>query len=218
MKNRLNFRRSEESFVIFIKRLGAELKASSKEWLFLLGRKEKRSRPVSRVLSWTTIHLGCMSPCTSSDLPGNSVGHALPCEHGPSPYLVLLRVGFTLPPLLPAARCALTAPFHPYPLAGRQTGGIFSVALSVGSRPPGVTWHPALWSPDFPPRRDASQRLSGRLPGQLLTIAGREASRNRRASSCTRDHRSLYLSRCYRQRIASHLRAGNQPVGSVSLE
>ncbi len=29
-------------------------------------------------------------------------------------YLVLLRVGFTLPrPLLPA-RCALTAPFHPY--------------------------------------------------------------------------------------------------------
>ena len=30
------------------------------------------------------------------------------------PYLVLLRVGFTLPQLLPAARCALTAPFHPY--------------------------------------------------------------------------------------------------------
>ena len=31
-------------------------------------------------------------------------------------------------------------------------GGIFSAALSVGSRPPGVTWHPARWSPDFPPR------------------------------------------------------------------
>src|ERR1700761_8637615 len=31
------------------------------------------------------------------------------------PYLVLLRVGFTLPPPLQAARCALTAPFHPYP-------------------------------------------------------------------------------------------------------
>ena len=26
-----------------------------------------------------------------------------------------------------------------------------SVALSVGSRPPGVTWHLARWSPDFPP-------------------------------------------------------------------
>ena len=50
--------------------------------------------------------------------------------------------------VLPPARCALTAPFHPYP---NLWGGIFSVALSVGSRPPGVTWHPALWSPDFPP-------------------------------------------------------------------
>ncbi len=30
------------------------------------------------------------------------------------PYLALLRVGFTVPRLLPAARCALTAPFHPY--------------------------------------------------------------------------------------------------------
>jgi len=29
------------------------------------------------------------------------------------PYLVLLRTGFTLPLPLPAARCALTAPFHP---------------------------------------------------------------------------------------------------------
>jgi len=29
--------------------------------------------------------------------------------------LVLLLVGFTLPRLLPAARCALTAPFHPCP-------------------------------------------------------------------------------------------------------
>ena len=56
--------------------------------------------------------------------------------------------------VLPPARCALTAPFHPY----LQAGGLFSVALSVGSRPPGVTWHPALRSPDFPrygfPQRD----------------------------------------------------------------
>jgi hypothetical protein len=29
-------------------------------------------------------------------------------------YLVLLLVGFTMPLLLPEARCALTAPFHPY--------------------------------------------------------------------------------------------------------
>ena len=30
------------------------------------------------------------------------------------PYLVLLQVGFAVPPMLPPARCALTAPFHPY--------------------------------------------------------------------------------------------------------
>jgi hypothetical protein len=49
-----------------------------------------------------------------------------PCRIGPMrsrclapgsgfpPYLVLLRVGFTLPLALLPARCALTAPFHPY--------------------------------------------------------------------------------------------------------
>ena len=59
--------------------------------------------------------------------------------------------GLPSPRLLPAARCALTAPFHPYLTAGKPSGGILSVALSVGSRPPGVTWHSARWSPDFPP-------------------------------------------------------------------
>ena len=58
------------------------------------------------------------------------------------------RWGLPCRRVLPPARCALTAPFHPY----LRRGGIFSVALSVGSRPPGITWHPALWSPDFPPR------------------------------------------------------------------
>ena len=30
------------------------------------------------------------------------------------PYLILLPVGFAVPPLLPEARCAFTAPFLPY--------------------------------------------------------------------------------------------------------
>ncbi|KTD51137.1 hypothetical protein Lqua_1364 [Legionella quateirensis] len=41
--------------------------------------------------------------------------------------------------------------FKDQPQKEEQAGGIFSVALSVGSHLPGVTWHPALWSPDFPP-------------------------------------------------------------------
>ena len=63
--------------------------------------------------------------------------------------MALLRAGFTVPQPLPAARWALTPPFHPYPhrvpfedvpkvflraITGlRAAGGIFSVALSVNS-------------------------------------------------------------------------------------
>jgi len=111
------------------------------------GRAMQRSRPVSRVLLKAIIPLGRMSPCVSSDLPESDAGHIMGL------CLVLLQVGFAMPRLLPAARCALTAPFHPYPPPHGAAGGIFSVALSVGSRPPGVTWHPALRSPDFPPRK-----------------------------------------------------------------
>ncbi len=35
-------------------------------------------------------------------------------------------------------------------LAKTKLGGVFSVALSIGSRRPDVIWHPALRSPDFP--------------------------------------------------------------------
>ena len=48
-----------------------------------------------------------------------------------------------MPLPLPAARCALTAPFHPYLPKPRKrecrTGGLLSVALSLGLPPPGVT-------------------------------------------------------------------------------
>jgi len=40
--------------------------------------------------------------------------------------------------------------YHTFSPLPKKLGGIFSVALSVGSRPPGVTWHLALRSPDFP--------------------------------------------------------------------
>jgi len=45
----------------------------------------------------------------------------------------------------------------------KTSGGIFSVALSVGSHLPGVTWHPALWSPDFPPFVQDKERLPDQL-------------------------------------------------------
>src|SRR5262245_37699634 len=55
------------------------------------------SRPISRVLSWATIHLERASPRASSDLPGSLCGPQLPAKAGALPYLVLLQAGFAVP-------------------------------------------------------------------------------------------------------------------------
>ena len=79
------------------------------------------SRPVSRVLygprsrvDVTAIPLGRPLPDASSNQPGRRPGDRLgrfrPCR----PYSVLLPAGLAVPLPLPVARCALTAPFHPY--------------------------------------------------------------------------------------------------------
>ncbi len=58
------------------------------------GRLARPTRAAARKLAW----------------PAPSPGRRRPtCR----PYLVLLPVGFTVPPPSPGARCALTAPFHP---------------------------------------------------------------------------------------------------------
>jgi len=117
--------------------------------------RRKKEPAVSRVLSWTTIHLGQPSPTASSNLPGSPLRRAVQAKARVLPYLALLQAGFTLP------RCVATRAVRSYrtfsPLPAPQVidklrlGGIFSVALSMDSRPPGVTWRPARWSPDFPP-------------------------------------------------------------------
>jgi len=113
------------------------------------------SRPISRVLSWTVIPLGCPSPDTSSSLPGNTHGPCATDRTNPSarfPIWPCSERG------LPCHSCyqdrgALLP--HRFTLTsnnrGCRFGGLFSVALSVDFRPPGVTWRSALRSPDFPP-------------------------------------------------------------------
>src|SRR5688572_25276954 len=108
-------------------------------------------RPVSRVLSRTVIPLGSPSPGTSSGLRGGTGGLPLP-PAWLRPSLALLRVWLAVPSELPRPRCALTTPFHPCQLHFWSFGGLLSVAHSVGSRRPGVTWHLLRRSPDFPPR------------------------------------------------------------------
>ena len=124
---------------------------------------EKPELAISRVLSRTIIHLGQLSPAASSNLPGSPLGTGGAGKPAHSPIWSCSGRGLPCRELLPVARCALTAPFHPYQPRSVRTmpGGIFSVALSMGSRPPGVTWRPVRRSPDFPLFDE--QRLSGRL-------------------------------------------------------
>ena len=82
------------------------------------------------------------------------------------PYSVLLPVGFAVPPLLPGARCALAAPFRPCPrVASYATcaGGLFSVALSLGSPPPDVIRHRIPVEPGLSSNGVCRQRSSSRL-------------------------------------------------------
>src|SRR5690625_2337106 len=105
----------------------------------------------------TVIPLGLTSPSGSSNLPGSDAGHANAPLFGLAPggvYRATRRC--------PRARCALAAPFHPC-LCPKAIGGLLSVALAVSSHCPGVTWHPALRSPDFPRCTQGTPRLSGRL-------------------------------------------------------
>ena len=101
----------------------------------------KKSRPISRVLSWAIIHLGCLSPDTSSNLPRNNAGRTIVSLFGLAP-------GGVYPATVIANNAVRSyRTISPLPI---ETGGIFSVALSIGSRRPDVIWHLALWSPDFP--------------------------------------------------------------------
>ena len=130
-----------------------------------------------------TIPLGRPLPDASRDLPGrrreNTPGTGVPgaCRR---PYLVLLPVGFAVPRPLPAARCALTAPFHPCrprPKArGRRSAlcGTFPGVAPAGRYPaPCVRGARTFLPPPVPKIRE--ERPSGRL----AQSAGRRSARLR---------------------------------------
>ncbi len=131
--------------------------------------RESARRPVSRVLSLPCgigrpflCDARCRAPHATN--PGGEARHPWPWfPVAGRPYSVLLPVGFTLPPLLPAARCALTAPFHPSPrLARREVCFLWHFPWGRPRRPLAGTVFP--WSPDFPPPpAGGQQRSSSRL-------------------------------------------------------
>lgn len=124
-------------------------------------RQEKsESRSVSRVLSRTVIPLRQPSLTASSNLPGSSAGHANGSLFGLAPSGVYLATDCCQP-------CGALLP-HLFTLTGTEVlRRLFSVALSVGSRLPGVTWHFALWSPDFPPSLLAEQKETATVRSTL---------------------------------------------------
>jgi hypothetical protein len=91
---------------------------------FFEGRRQTACKPgsVPALRQGMTIPLGRPLPDASRDRPGWRRGNA-PGLAACHPYLVLLPVGFALPSPLPAARCALTAPFHPCRPARLAAGG-----------------------------------------------------------------------------------------------
>ena len=91
------------------------------------------------------------------------------------PYLVLLRVGFALPASLLRRRCALTAPFHPYPVAGAVYFLWHFPSSGLESTLPDVIRHTALRSSDFPLSCDSDRPV--RLPASSLYFDGLRAAR-----------------------------------------
>jgi len=112
--------------------------------------------------------MGCFPiwPCSRWGLP------CRPCYQGRG---ALLPHRFTL-----AGPCRLRT---------KDLGGLLSVALSVGSRPPGVTWHLIRRSPDFPPPLPVRTGKNSDCPAGSLSIlhwlkgAGRRFQRARRAAA-----------------------------------
>ena len=119
---------------------------------------------------WMAIPLGPVLPPRSSCQPGSS-RLKRPMR---DPYSALLPVGLAMPVLLPGPRWALTPPFHRDPdLRGR----LFSVALSVGLRRPGVTRHRCFresgLSSSFRPRPSSPPRALSLYPHGTASSNGK---------------------------------------------
>jgi hypothetical protein len=151
-----------------------------------------RSRPISRVLSWTVIPLGAPSPVRSSNLPGPDAGNVMRSLFGLAPGGVC-RAG-----LLPGSRCALTAPFHPCRPAEAVLGGIFLL--------------------HFPSAR-AAQALPGTVPCGARTFLGTAGCRSNRddATVWPTPPRALSHAAARAMPLRAASRAAGHPSATLSL-
>ena len=110
-----------------------------------------KPNPVPRLPGVAIIPLGPRSPSGSSSRPGGSSRRVRRDGRPLPPYLALLRMGFTVPPPLPAGRCALTAPFHPCRPFGRRFVfcGTFLRVTATGDYPACRPYGVRTFLPDF---------------------------------------------------------------------
>jgi len=160
-------------------------------WAVRLGR--WRSRPISRVLSWTVIPLGDASPRRSSNLPGPDAGNVIRSLFGLAPGGVC-RAG-----LLPGSRCALTAPFHPCLIPRseetRSIGGIFLL--------------------HFPSAR-AAQALPGTVPCGARTFLGTPEGMTRLPGRLRRGHFTAFAGKFPPKFVDANLGPHSLPLQTPS--
>jgi len=107
---------------------------------------------ISWVLLNVIINLVCLSPNTSSNLPKSSTSSTIAFLFGLAPSGVCHANNITI--------IAVSSYLTISPL--QLNCGIFSVALSVSSHFPGVTWRSTLWSPDFPLCKNKEESLGSK--------------------------------------------------------
>jgi FKBP-type peptidyl-prolyl cis-trans isomerase FkpA len=153
------------------------------------------------------ISLGASLPTPSSSLPGTQTERA-----APRPLFGLAPGGVyhAAPVAGRAVRSYRTV--SPLPVPSRAIGGLFSVALSVALRRPGVTRHPALWSSDFP--RAAQGRPRSTLASRIVKQF------KQRTKQCPGEDSNLHAVSGTRSLVwpvyqFQHLGAGPQPSGSA---
>lgn len=59
-------------------------------------------------------------------------------------------MGFTMRPTVTSGPVRSYRTLSALPVRLSAIGGLLSAALSIGSHRPAVSWHSALWCPDFP--------------------------------------------------------------------
>ena len=144
---------------------------------------KKRSQPISRVLSWAIIHLGCASPRTSSDLPGSHVWATRAAQIRrpvpPAPLFGLAPGGVCRAAECCHRRGALLP--HPFTLTGPLCRGLRRFAFCCtfrGLAPPRRYLAPCPGSPDFPPRLRAA--IAWLTPARMVR-AGHAGSKGKLA-------------------------------------